>query len=86
MLLAENVTTVLSGGLGRLEAHDLVEAACRRALEGGRHLREELLQDAQIREVLSEAEIDAALDPAGYLGSADAFVDRALALYRGEAP
>ena len=84
MLLAENVTTVLSEGLGRLRAHDLVEAACRRALEAGRHLREELLQDPGIREVLSEGEIDAALDPAGYVGSAGAFVDRALELYREE--
>jgi 3-carboxy-cis,cis-muconate cycloisomerase len=85
MILAENVTTVLSEKLGRLEAHDLVEAACRRALEGGGHLREEFAHDARVRGVLSEAEIDAALDPAGYLGSADAFVDRALALYREEA-
>jgi 3-carboxy-cis,cis-muconate cycloisomerase len=85
MLLAENVTTAVSEKLGRLDAHDLVEAACRRALEGGGHLREELAQDTQVRAVLSEAEIDAALDPAGYLGSAGAFVDRALALYRGEA-
>ena len=86
MLLAENVTTVASEKLGRLEAHDLVEAACRRALEHGRHLREELLQDARIREALSETEIDAALDPAGYLGSAGAFVDRALELYHSEEP
>jgi 3-carboxy-cis,cis-muconate cycloisomerase len=34
--------------------------------------------------VFSEEEIDAALDPAGYLGSAGNFVDRALALYRKE--
>ena len=84
MLLAENVTTVLSRGLGRLEAHDLVEAACRRALKRGRHLREELLQAERVREVLSEGEIDAALDPAGYLGSAGALVDRALELYGEE--
>ncbi len=37
-----------------------------------------------LREVLSEEDIDAALDPAGYLGSAGAFVDRALELYRKE--
>jgi len=86
MLLAENVTTVASERLGRLKAHDLVEAACRRALEDGKDLRGELLQDAEIREALSEEEIDAALDPAGYLGSAGAFVDRALELYRGEEP
>lgn len=84
MLLAENVATVLSEGPGRLEAHDLVEAACRRALKRGRHLREELLRDERVREVLSEEEIDAALDPGGYLGSAGAFVDRALELYNAE--
>jgi len=84
MLLAENVTTRASASLGRLEAHDLVEAACRRALENGEHLRAELLRAAGIREALSEEEIDAALDPAGYLGSAGAFVDRALELYRAE--
>ena len=84
MLLAENVTAVASEKLGRLKAHDLVEAACRRALADEKHLREELLQDRRIREALSEGEIDAALDPAGYLGSAGAFVDRALELYREE--
>jgi 3-carboxy-cis,cis-muconate cycloisomerase len=84
MLLAENVTTLATRKLGRLEAHDLVEAACRRALENGERLRAELVRDRRIREALSEEEIDAALDPAGYLGSAGAFVDRALELYRGE--
>jgi 3-carboxy-cis,cis-muconate cycloisomerase len=84
MLLAENVTTLATQKLGRLEAHDLVKAACRRALQNGEHLRAELLREGRIREALSEGEIDAALDPAGYLGSAGAFVDRALELYRGE--
>jgi 3-carboxy-cis,cis-muconate cycloisomerase len=84
MLLAENVTTLATHKVGRLEAHDLVEAACRRAIEGEKHLREELLGDGRIREALSEEEVDAALDPAGYLGSAGAFVDRALELHRAE--
>jgi len=86
MLLAENVTKVAAGRLGRLKAHDLVKTACRRALEEGKPLREELLEDDALGEVLSEGEIDAALDPARYLGSAGEFVDRALSLYREEAP
>ncbi len=86
MLLAENVTTLAAERLGRLKAHDLVQAACRRALDRGKHLREELLEDAEVGEVLSPEEIDAALDPAGYLGSADEFVERALNLYREEGP
>lgn len=81
MLLAENVTTALSEKLGRLKAHDLVGAACQRALLQDRHLREELMDDESVREALSEAEIDAALDPAAYLGSAGALVDRVLEHY-----
>ncbi len=82
LLLAENVATVATERLGRLEAHDLVEASSHRALESGRSLREELLSEPGLGEVLSEEEIDAALDPARYLGSAGEFVDRALKLYR----
>jgi 3-carboxy-cis,cis-muconate cycloisomerase len=82
LLLAENVTTVAAEHLGRLKAHDLVEAASHRALESGKSLREELLSEPGLSEVLSEGEIDAALDPAGYLGSAGEFVDQALKLYR----
>jgi 3-carboxy-cis,cis-muconate cycloisomerase len=82
LLLAENVTTLVAEHLGRLEAHDLVEEASHRALEGGKPLREELLSEPRLGEVLSGEELDAALDPAGYLGSAGEFVDRALKLYR----
>ena len=84
LLLAERVATMVAEHLGRLEAHDVVEAASRRTLESGRSLREELLAEPVLKEVLSEADIDAALDPASYLGSAAAFVDRALDLYRNE--
>jgi 3-carboxy-cis,cis-muconate cycloisomerase len=82
LLLAENVATVAAEHLGRLEAHDLVEEASRRVLESGRPLREELLSEPRLGEVLSEREIDAVLDPARYLGSSGEFVDRALKLYR----
>ena len=88
LLLAENLTTVAAEHLGRLAAHDLVEdlveEASHRALEGGKPLREELLCEPRLGEVLSEEEIDAALDSANYLGSAGEFVDRALKLYREE--
>ncbi len=82
LLLAENVTTVAAERLGRLEAHDLVEKASHRALESREPLREELLSEPGLDGVLSGEEIGAALDPAGYLGSAGEFVDRALELYR----
>jgi 3-carboxy-cis,cis-muconate cycloisomerase len=84
LLLAENVTTVAAEHLGRMEAHDLVEAASHRTLEGGKSLREELLSEPRLCEVISEEEMNSALDPQGYLGSAGEFVDRALKLYREE--
>lgn len=84
LLLTENVTTVAAGELGRLEAHDLVKAASMRTFENGSSLREEILADPALSEVLSPAEIDAALDPRNYLGSAETFVDRALNFYREE--
>jgi 3-carboxy-cis,cis-muconate cycloisomerase len=84
-LMAENVTTVVSDRLGRLEAHELVGAAARRAADGGKPFREELLAEPLLRERLSTGEIDAALDPTSYLGSTGEFIDRALDLYREEA-
>jgi 3-carboxy-cis,cis-muconate cycloisomerase len=82
MLMAENVTTVVADRLGRLEAHEIVGAAARRAADGGRPFRDELLAEPVLGDRLSPEEIDAALGPVGYLGSAGEFIDRALALYR----
>lgn len=86
LLLAEHVTTIAAERLGRLEAHELVKAASHRTFESGKPLREELLEEPVLREALSSDEIDAALDPARYLGSSEAFVDRALDFYRKERP
>jgi 3-carboxy-cis,cis-muconate cycloisomerase len=74
----------MAASTGRLEAHHIVEAASRRAVESGGTLREELVEDAEVLAVLSQDEVEAALDPERYLGSAEAFVDRALKRYRGE--
>lgn len=84
LLLAENVTTIAARKLGRGKAHELVTQACRRTLDGGGGLKEEVLAERALRGALSEGELDAALDPSRYLGSAGAFVDRALEFYREE--
>ena len=76
LIMAERVTFLLAERLGRFEAQQLVAEAC----ASGRPLRDALLADPRIG--LTEAELDAAFDPTGYLGSAEAFVDRALDLYR----
>lgn len=78
LVFAEAVTMVLGRKLGRSAAHQHVEAACRRALKNGRHLREELLEDTEIRAQLSPSEIEQLFQPRNYLGSAEGFVDRVL--------
>ena len=85
LLMAESVTTRLAPELGRLRAHELVEAASRRAVEEARPLRDVLLEDAKVRERLGAHGVEAALQPERYLGAADALIDRALAAHRARA-
>ena len=84
LLLAENVTTIAAEKIGRLEAHKLVEAVSQRTFTNGSTLREEILAEPALCEHLTPEEIDAALDPEQYLGSTEAFIDRALGLYHKE--
>jgi 3-carboxy-cis,cis-muconate cycloisomerase len=78
LLLAERITTALSTSLGRMDAHELVETAARDVPAAGRSFRDALADRPEIAAHLDADEIDRLLDPAGYLGSADAFVERAL--------
>jgi 3-carboxy-cis,cis-muconate cycloisomerase len=81
--LAENLTSLLAGLLGAAPAHDLVAEAGDRAVSAGLPLRDVLLSVPKLEDRLLSAgitseQIDAALEPAGYLGAADAFTTAAL--------
>jgi 3-carboxy-cis,cis-muconate cycloisomerase len=76
--LAEAVSVALAAHMGRERAHDLVQRAARRAVTAGRHLREILLEDAEIREYLNASDIDRLMDPGNYLGSTRIFIARVL--------
>lgn len=86
LALAESVMMHLAAPIGRKRAHRLVSSACDRALGGGRHLRDELLGDAEISAALSPAQIDHALDPRNYLGTALETIDRVVASARRRSP
>lgn len=79
LILAEAVMMRLAPHTGREAAHHIVYDACRRAREGGGTLLAELRADAQVTAHLDGPALEAALDPANYLGSAAAMVDRVLA-------
>ena len=80
LIMAERITFLLAERIGRIQARELVTEACARAVAAAGPLRAELEADPRIE--LTPEELDAALDPTGYLGSAEAFVERALDLYR----
>jgi 3-carboxy-cis,cis-muconate cycloisomerase len=81
--LAEHVTSLLAGVLGAAQAHDLVAEAARRAVSAGLPLRDVLLAVPKLEGRLASAgitaeQIESALEPAGYLGAAGAYVTAAL--------
>jgi len=79
LVLAERIAFLLMDRLGRAEAQEVVRQAAARVSDSETSFRDALLADP--RTGLEPAELDAALDPSTYLGSAAQFVDRALAFY-----
>jgi 3-carboxy-cis,cis-muconate cycloisomerase len=82
LVMAESLTMALAPHIGRPEAQRIVKAICDRAITSGRSLQQTAQANEQVTALLSSEEIDQALDPSGYLGSTDIFIDRALASYR----
>lgn len=79
LVLAEAVSIVLAQRVGRDTAHHLLEQCCKRAVAEQRHLRAVLGDEPQVTAELSPAELDYLLNPAHYLGQAQAWVERAVA-------
>jgi 3-carboxy-cis,cis-muconate cycloisomerase len=87
--LAEHVASLLTGVLGVAQAHNLVAEASQRAVSAGLPLRDVLLAVPKLEDRLASAgisagQIESALEPAGYLGAADAFITAALGAHRSK--
>ena len=78
LIMAEAVQMALGEKIGRMQAHDLLETASKRAASEGRHLREVIADTPAIADALPSKALDKLFDPLAYLGSADEFIDRAL--------
>jgi 3-carboxy-cis,cis-muconate cycloisomerase len=81
LLLAESLTMALAPSLGRPEAQRVVRELVVRSQADGVPFNEAARCNERVRAALSAEAIERALDPAAYLGSADALIDRALAAY-----
>jgi 3-carboxy-cis,cis-muconate cycloisomerase len=82
LIMAESLTLALAAQIGRAEARRIVETISDQARSSGISLRQAAHHSTRISAALSSDAIDQALDPAAYLGSADALIDRALAAFR----
>ncbi len=83
--LSEAVMIALTRkGVSRQKAHELLRKLAIQSKTEKRHFREILLEDRVVREKLSEKEIDDALNPRNYLGTALEQVELMVKKTRGE--
>jgi 3-carboxy-cis,cis-muconate cycloisomerase len=78
LIVSEHLAAALSALVGRHEAKQALGRAARRATEEGIDLDEALEEEPSIAGVLPKERLRELTDPATYLGSAGALVDRAL--------
>ena len=78
LLLSERVSAALTPLLGRTATQDLLERAAKEADAGERPFAQILMDAPEVAERMEPHEVAALLDPAAYLGSADALIERAL--------
>ena len=76
LIVAEAVMMGLAPHLGRGEAHHAVQHACGEALAQDMSLADALAREPSVTAHLDREAIERLTDPALYLGSADAFIDR----------
>jgi len=79
LVMAEAVSMALAEKVGKGEAHHIVEAASRRAIETRQHLRSVLADDTRVTTHIDTGTLESLFDPMAYQGVAQTLIDRLLA-------
>ena len=75
--MAESLMTILiSKGLGRGEAHELMRKVSLKAVQQNKSLKEVFIKENMNLNLLTENEIDYALKPENYLGAAEEIIEK----------
>ncbi|MGB7846351.1 MAG: 3-carboxy-cis,cis-muconate cycloisomerase [Candidatus Acidiferrum sp.] len=82
LIFAEAVSMALADRMGKLPAHMLVEAACKKARAENRPLKEVLREEPGLRGHLAPADLESLFDARNYLGSAVEFVEQVVSQAR----
>jgi len=78
LIFAEAVTMALGDRMGKMPAHLLVEAACKKTREQNRHLKDVLREESGLRGHLTPADLESLFDVRNYLGSTDELISRVI--------
>ncbi|MBJ9580789.1 3-carboxy-cis,cis-muconate cycloisomerase [Acinetobacter baumannii] len=84
MIMAEAVMMALAPKIGRLNAHHLVEAACKTAVAQNQHLFDVVSQLDEVKGQFSQEEIRNIFKPENYLGNIQQQIDAVLKEAQGE--
>jgi adenylosuccinate lyase len=77
--MAESLmTTLISKGMGRGDAHELMRKTALKAAAENKTLKEVFVQENKKIKLLSEKEINDALKPENYLGATDKLIDKVI--------
>ena len=70
------MTLLVGKGIGRGDAHELMRKASIKASELNKPLKEIVLNDKEIMQLMEPGEVDFALNPDNYLGSSEKIVEK----------
>lgn len=79
LIFAEAVSMALADRMGKMPAHLLVEAACKKSMAENRPLKEVLREEPGLHGHLTPADLESLFDARHYLGNAEESVERVLA-------
>ena len=77
--MAESLmTTLISKGMGRGDAHELMRKTSLAAVKQNKSLKEAFIAENKKLKILSEKEINEALKPEKYLGETEKIIDKVI--------
>jgi len=85
LIMAEAVMMALAPHLGRLNAHHVVEAACKKAVAEHKHLKDIIAETAEVTALFDAKQLEAIFKPESYLGNIQDQIDAVLQEAKGEA-
>jgi len=81
VIMAESVMmSLVAKGMGRQDAHELIRKCSMDTQKECKDFKSYLMEEERVTSLLSEKELDAALDPRSYLGSSGKTVDNIIGI------